>query len=192
MNSAIQALHHDEVYQHRVDELYTHHIEPHTQRLILCGAGHVGRALVRVLANTPLSIHWLDERADEFPQEVPGNAHIEVTDTATAVVSQAPAGSAVLITTHRHDLDFELAATAIETPHIAYCGLIGSSSKRARFERQWRQRQTNDEQNDNALARLICPIGGTELSGKEPEVIAIAVAYEILAALQAWQEANQH
>ncbi len=186
VNAAIQALDNDTTYQRAVDENYTHVVEPYSMQLILCGAGHVGRALVRVLADAPVRIHWLDERYEEFPTELPSNVHCEVTDTASSVVSQAPAGSAVLITTHRHDLDFELAATGIAMPNLAYCGMIGSNSKRARFERQWRQKRTDDVQQDDALARLICPIGGNALVGKEPELVAISAAFQILKALQAW------
>jgi len=195
VNAATIALENNHTYERVVDEHYTHIIKPLDLHLILCGAGHVGRALVRVLAEAPVRIHWLDEREEEFPEKIPSNVQCEVTDTAEAVIHQAPVGSAVLITTHRHDLDFELAATAIALPHLAYCGLIGSKSKRERFERQWRQKQKVNESGDasasakelseGALARLICPIGGGSLKGKEPEVVAIAVAFEVLQALQA-------
>ena len=183
LNAALLALDNHECYERVVDEHYTHKIEPLKQRLILCGAGHVGKALVHVLANAPIHIHWLDEREAQFPNEIPLNVRCEVTDTAGAVIEQAPAGSAVLITTHRHDLDFELAAIAIDSPHLSYCGLIGSKSKRHRFERQWRARRGDDEQALIALERLVCPIGAFGLTGKEPEVVAISVAFEILGAL---------
>lgn len=161
------------------DEGFTHIVKPPRAHLVLCGAGHVGRALVQVLTNAPISVHWVDERASEFPQAIPSNVMCEVSDLPEVVVTNAPANSAVLITTHRHDLDFSLAEIGIARTDLAYCGMIGSASKRSRFERQWRQRDREDAQ----LQRLICPIGSAGPSGKEPEVVAIAVAAEILGVL---------
>lgn len=191
VNAAIGTLEKGDTYERVVDEHYSHTIEPLSSQLLLCGAGHVGRAVVKVLSDAPVRIHWVDERADEFPDELPSNVYCEVTDTASALVQQAEAGSAVLITTHRHDLDFELTGIAITQTNLAYCGMIGSASKRARFERQWRQRYSGAGQSDEPLSRLVCPIGGTALSGKEPEIVAIAVAYEVLNALQTWHASRE-
>jgi len=140
----------------------------------------VGRAIVHVLADAPISVHWIDEREWEFPENIPANVCVEITDTPQSCVQSAPPQSAVLITTHRHDLDFKLAALALSREDLRYCGLIGSRSKRVRFERLWRQR----ERDDLALARLTCPIGANGPVGKEPAVVAIAVAAEILQSFQ--------
>ena len=162
------------------DDGYRHIIQAPAAHLVLCGAGHVGRALVQVLANAPISVHWVDERSKEFPENVPLNVMCEVSDTPEFLVENAPVNSAVLITTHRHDLDFSLAETALLRTDLAYCGMIGSASKRNRFERLWRQRGRNEA----TLQNLVCPIGRAGPSGKEPEMVAIAVAAEILSALQ--------
>ena len=153
---------------------------PANAHLLLFGAGHVGRALVSVLADAPISIHWVDERASEFPHDVPANALVEVTDLPEVILENAPAGSAVLITTHRHDLDFKLVESALERGSLAYIGMIGSLSKRKRFERQWMSRGRAG----NALPDLICPIGHEGPAGKEPAVVAIGVACEILKKLK--------
>lgn len=183
VSEALAVLKHKKVYRRvsgNADHAYTYIIEPPSAHLVLCGAGHVGRALVQVLSNAPISVHWVDERASEFPKNVPSNVHCEVSDLAEVVVRSAPPNSAVLITTHRHDLDFSLAGVAIARTDLAYCGMIGSASKRSRFERQWRKRDREDAH----LQRLVCPIGLAGPSGKEPEVVAIAVAAEVLRALQ--------
>ena len=159
---------------------YTHCISPPDAHLVLCGAGHVGCALVHVLANAPISIHWVDERSKQFPATVPANVVCEVTDLAEVVIETAPANCAVLVTTHRHDLDFTLTEAALARNDIIYCGMIGSLSKRARFERLWLQRGHEKDR----LGRLICPIGHSGPAGKEPEIVAIAVAAEVLSTLQ--------
>ena len=179
VNDAIAALKIRKEYIRSSSEGYSHIVKPPEAYLVLFGAGHVGRALVQVLKNAPIEVHWVDEREKEFPENVPVNVSREVTDLPEVVVENAPVGSAVLITTHRHDLDFTLAELAIARSDLAYCGMIGSTSKRGRFERQWRQRGRGDAM----LQNLICPIGASGPSGKEPEVVAIAVAAEILSAL---------
>jgi xanthine dehydrogenase accessory factor len=53
--------------------------------LMLFGAGHVGAAIVRALAELPCRVTWVDEREDLFPPEVPANVTIEATDTPEAL-----------------------------------------------------------------------------------------------------------
>ncbi|MCG8505585.1 MAG: XdhC family protein, partial [Sphingomonadales bacterium] len=63
---------------------------------------------------------------------------------------------------------------------ILYCGLIGSATKRARFEKRYRE----DGLAEDAIARLTCPIGAGGPRGKDPRVIAIAVAAELLTVVE--------
>ena len=91
-------------------------------------------------------------------------------------VEAAPAGTLVAIFTHSHDLDYRLTRAALARPELAYVGLIGSRTKRARFEHRLR----DDGLGDADLARLTCPIGLAELKGKEPAVIAVALAAQLL------------
>lgn len=180
ITEAMRALQQRAEYVRSTDVGYAHVVKSPQAHLVLCGAGHVGRALVQVLSNAPISVHWVDERAAEFPQNVPSNVVCEVTDLPQSVVEKAPTNCAVLITTHRHDLDFSLAEIAISRTDLAYCGMIGSMSKRGRFERQWRRRGRDSE----SLSRLVCPIGSAGPRGKEPEMVALAVAAEMLRLVQ--------
>ncbi|HWJ94473.1 MAG TPA: xanthine dehydrogenase accessory protein XdhC, partial [Telluria sp.] len=70
--------------------------------LILFGAGHVGAAIVRALADVPCRITWVDEREDMFPASVPPNVTVEATDTPEAIVAHAPRGASYLVMTHSH------------------------------------------------------------------------------------------
>ncbi|CAO3436985.1 xanthine dehydrogenase accessory protein XdhC [Azospirillum doebereinerae] len=151
--------------------------------LLLFGAGHVGRAMAAALAPLPLRLLWLDERAQEFPATIPPGVERIVTGSPLDHVAAAPAGAGYLVLTHSHALDFDITEAVLRRGDAAYAGMIGSATKRVRFER-WYGARGRDAA---ALARLTCPIGaaliGATLSGdKRPEVIAAVVAAEVLVA----------
>lgn len=149
---------------------------PPELQLVLFGAGHVGRALAEVLGRLPLRVRWVDARAHEFPASVAANIERRCTDTPEAEVRDAPADAVFLVLTHSHALDFELVRAILERGDFRLCGLLGSQSKRTRFEQRLRARGVAE----HAIARLHCPLGVPGLAGKEPEVIAIAIAAEVL------------
>jgi len=144
--------------------------------LVLFGAGHVGRALVRALTGVPCRITWVDERAQEFPTELPPNARAVVTDAPDEEVDAAPRGSFFLVMTHSHALDQQLSERILRRNDFTYFGLIGSKTKRRLFERRMAARGVPAER----FARMTCPIGLRGIAGKEPAVIALAVAAELL------------
>ncbi len=148
-------------------------------RLQLYGAGHVGRAIVSLLATLPCRVSWIDERESEFPP-APSAAHVErlCVEPVEAEVRLAPPGAFYLVLTHSHDLDLAITEAILRRGDFAYLGLIGSASKRARFLRRFAQRGVAAE----ALARLTCPIGVAGIAGKLPEQIAVAVVAQLLQA----------
>jgi xanthine dehydrogenase accessory factor len=144
--------------------------------VVLFGAGHVGRAVARMLAGIDCRVSWIDTREGAFPLEVPANADCVTTDAPEAEVAAAPAGAYFLVMTHSHAQDEALAERILARGDFAYFGLIGSLSKRRQFERRLEARGTSRSR----LAAMTCPIGIAGIAGKEPEVIAIAVAAELL------------
>jgi len=145
--------------------------------LQLYGAGHVGRAIVRLLDGLNCQVQWIDEREAEFPA-APSAPHIErvCVEPVEAEVAVAPAGACYLVLTHQHDLDERITEAILRRNDFGYLGLIGSATKRARFMRRFEQRGIDA----GALARLTCPIGVPGIDGKEPEVIAVAVVAQLL------------
>jgi xanthine dehydrogenase accessory factor len=146
--------------------------------IVLFGAGHVGRALVPMLAGLPCHITWVDSRDDQFPRDLPANVTAVCTDAPTVEVEAAAPGSYFLVMTHSHALDQELAEAVLARSDFAYFGLIGSVSKRRAFEKRMKNRGVPPAR----FRYMTCPIGVPGISGKEPAAIAIAVAAEVLQA----------
>ncbi len=151
-------------------------VPPPDFRVVLFGAGHVGRAVVKILADIPCAITWVDSREDEFPNDIPANVQRVCTDEPECEVDAAGVGSYFLVMTHSHALDQALTERILKRDDFAYFGLIGSMSKRRQFERRLLDRGVSPAQ----LARMRCPIGVAGIAGKEPATIAIAVAAELL------------
>ena len=144
----------------------------------LFGAGHVGRALALALAPLPFTVRWIDPRRDEFPKLAPANVRLVAAADPPAELAAAPDGAFVLAITHSHQLDLAVVAEALRQDRFAYVGMIGSATKRARFVSQLRAAGIADER----IARLVCPIGVPGIVGKQPAVIAVAVAAQLLTA----------
>ncbi|WP_083463488.1 xanthine dehydrogenase accessory protein XdhC [Prosthecomicrobium hirschii] len=146
--------------------------------LVLFGAGHVGRALVLALAPLPFRVVWVDPRPDAFPGAVPGNVTLVRPADPVAVLDQVADGAFVLVMTHDHALDLAIVDAALHGTRFPHVGVIGSATKRARFENRLREVGHGPA----AIARLICPIGATGPKSKLPAVIAAATAVELIVA----------
>jgi xanthine dehydrogenase accessory factor len=145
--------------------------------LQLYGAGHVGRAIVRLLADIPCQVQWIDERDSEFPASpLPSHIHRVCAEPVQAEVAAAPAGAFYLVLTHSHDLDLALALAILRRGDAGFFGLIGSRTKRMRFEHRLAERGIDAQ----GLARMVCPIGLPGIEGKEPGVIAASVVAQLL------------
>ncbi|MFI0396462.1 xanthine dehydrogenase accessory protein XdhC [Paracoccus jiaweipingae] len=147
---------------------------PRPQVLVL-GAGHVGRALAHALSLLPLDVVLIDQRAAELAQAHPSVA-TRLTPLPEAQIRAAPPASAFVVLTHDHALDFLLVAEALRRGDAAYVGLIGSDTKRRRFDRFAREQGLDP-------APLTCPIGAGFAADKRPEYIAAFTAAEIAAVL---------
>ena len=146
--------------------------------IYLFGAGHTGKAIAAALALLPLRLVWIDNRAEEFPAPMPGRTERVIASRPTDLVTEAAPGALYLVLTHSHALDFELTEAVLVRGDFRYLGLIGSTTKRRRFER-WYTARGHDAAD---LTRLTCPIGIGKVHDKRPEVIAALVAAEVVMA----------
>jgi xanthine dehydrogenase accessory factor len=151
--------------------------EPFHHLLVyLFGAGHTGRALMLALAPLPFRVMWIDPRPGAFPSIAPQSVTMHQTADPAALLANAPAGSLAFVMSHSHALDLEIADSALRNPAIAHIGLIGSATKRARFQKRLREAGITEPQ----LAKLICPIGVAGIRSKLPVAIAAATVAQIL------------
>lgn len=144
--------------------------------VLMFGAGHVGQALASALSPLPLRVHWIDSREGVLDGEIPPGIEPVRAGRPIDEVAAAPVGAAYLVLTHSHALDFEICAAVLERGDFAYLGLIGSATKRTKFERGFRELGIPRER----IARVICPIGGDKVRDKRPPVIAALVAAELI------------
>ncbi|MES2742778.1 MAG: xanthine dehydrogenase accessory protein XdhC [Pseudomonadota bacterium] len=149
--------------------------------LFLFGAGHVGAALVRALAVLPCRVTWIDQREDQFPCALPANVTAQACDTPQALVADAPPGASYLVMSHSHALDQALSEAILARADVGWFGLIGSATKRARFEQRLRARGVSEQR----LAAMVCPIGLPGIADKAPAVIAASVCAQLLMVWQA-------
>lgn len=146
----------------------------------LFGGGHVGAALARLLAGLPFRVRWIDSRDGVFPEALPAQVETEHSEPVQDAVAGLAPGSRVLIMSFSHAEDLDIVIACLrrlrERGDLPYVGLIGSKTKWATFRHRLEARGFAPEE----LARITCPIGIPGITGKEPEVIAVAVAAQLL------------
>jgi xanthine dehydrogenase accessory factor len=150
------------------------------QPVALFGGGHVGKALVKVFGPLPFQVRWIDSRDEIFPLDIEPQVVCEHSNPVHAAVPDLVPNSRVLIMSfsHAEDLDIVAACLLRQRQHqdLPFVGLIGSATKWATFKRRLAERGFSEAE----CAHITCPIGIPGIEGKEPEVIAVAVAAQLL------------
>ena len=155
---------------------------PPLMYLQMHGAGHVGHAIATLLATLDVHCDWIDERDDAFPPTTalgtpwPDSIRRHAVDGAEGEVADAPAGAFFLVLTHDHALDLRIAEAALRRDDAAFVGVIGSKSKRERFRHRLARRGMDEARVD----RMQCPVGVPGITGKQPEIIALAVVAQLM------------
>ncbi len=151
--------------------------------LHLYGAGHVGRAVAHMVSPLPCRIRWFDARPELQGASTIEALEIEPLGDPGRTVSTAPPDAFHLVMTHSHPLDYAI-VDAVLRQRFAWLGLIGSKSKRRSFE----HRLLRAGIPRTLVERLVCPIGMAGIRGKEPAVIAVSTAAQLMLAFEAWQQ----
>lgn len=147
----------------------------------LLGAGHVGRALAVALGPLPFAVTWFDARPGAIPDVFAANVMAIRDGDPAELLARAPDGAFIAIMTHSHAFDLDLTIAALQADRFSYVGLIGSATKRARFTAAMLKMGMAQ----NAVERLICPIGLTAIKDKAPAAIAASVVAQVLMAREA-------
>lgn len=146
------------------------------------GGGHVGRAIVCLLARLPYGVTWIDSRDEIFPDDVSRDVKLEHSQPVHGAVGELAPGSRVLIMSFSHAEDLDVVAACLqrqrERADLPFVGLIGSKTKWASFRHRLEARGFSPAELDH----VTCPIGIAGIAGKEPEVIAVAVVAQLLQA----------
>ena len=153
---------------------------PGAPRLILCGAGHVGRALIPVAQAAGFHVTLLDSRprediaqaADLADQFVP----VPSFGQGLREMSIAP-GAFYVIATFGHSHDEEALHAALDK-RAAYVGMIGSRQKVTTLYRHLQDKGVAPEQ----LSAVYAPIG-LDVGGETPGAIAVSITAELLQVL---------
>jgi xanthine dehydrogenase accessory factor len=160
---------------------------PTVWQVAVFGAGHVAQELIPILQRLPLKLHWFDARADYLDQarQTTGVAPQLLVDTA-AQVQALPSNTDIILLTHDHGLDFELAQHCLTRGDLNYVGCIGSKTKSQRFAHRLKKAGFSDAE----LEAWVCPIGLPEISGKLPVEVAISIAGQLIARRNAQPKAR--
>jgi xanthine dehydrogenase accessory factor len=158
-------------------------LQANLPQVALFGGGHVGQALVRILGNLPLQVRWIDSRDEIFPAEIPANVACEHSQPVQGAVPELAAQSHVLIMSFSHAEDLDVVGACLarqrQQADLPFIGLIGSQTKWATFSHRLLDRCFTGQE----LAQVTCPIGINGIGGKQPDVIAVAVAAQLLQVL---------
>jgi xanthine dehydrogenase accessory factor len=158
-------------------------LKPQRTPLALFGGGHVGKALVNTLSPLPFAVLWIDSRDEIFPNDIDDDVVCEHSNPVHAAVADLAPGSRVLIMSFSHAEDLDIVVACLqrmrEKDDLPFVGLIGSHTKWATFRHRLEERGFTAAE----IARITCPIGVPGITGKEPEVIAVAVAAQLLQTL---------
>jgi xanthine dehydrogenase accessory factor len=156
---------------------------PVVPAVAIFGMGHVGLELARILARHDLDLHLVDSRSSYLTsdrlaclEDGPAEVVVHHAPLPELALGEVPSGTHVLVLTHDHAEDFALCDAALRTSHLGSVGLIGSAAKWRRFEQGLRV----EGHPESAIARIQSPIGTPDLPGKDPAMIALSVATQLL------------
>jgi len=144
--------------------------------IVLFGAGHIAKSLVKILEEVDCQVKWFDSRAELFPEHCASHIHKQVMIQPELAVESCKPNSYFLVMTHDHALDQQLCETILSRSDSRYCGLIGSATKGLKF----RQRLLKKDYTQQELEALTCPVGLSQLKSKKPMEIAVSISAELI------------
>jgi len=154
-----------------------------TVHIAVFGAGHVGQALIPVLAGLPCHVTWVDNRESQFPVNCQQYANVTklISDDPAGEVAAMASNTLYVVMTHNHQLDFDISLAALKREDFHYLGLIASDTKWRRFQQRYKHREIKP----SLVEQMNCPIGLEQVVGKLPMEVAISVAGQLIESYQA-------
>jgi xanthine dehydrogenase accessory factor len=160
-----------------------------TVHIAVFGAGHVGQALIPMLAGLSCNVTWVDNREAQFPANSQQYANVTqlITDDPASEVSAMASNTLFVVMTHNHQLDFDISLAVLKREDFHYLGLIASDTKWRRFQQRYKHREIKT----SLVEQMNCPIGLEQVVGKMPMEVAISVAGKIIESYQTLLPSNQ-
>jgi xanthine dehydrogenase accessory factor len=145
-------------------------------RLIIFGAGHVGRALARAAKFAGFRVIVSDERTEYATGDHRLNADEILIGESEKVLSalHVNADTYIVIATPSYESDFAAVRTALKTP-AGYIGIIGSKRKREVLMKTLEEEGFSKDD----MARLTIPVG-LAIGAEGPEEIAISIVSQLI------------
>ncbi len=166
-------------------------IEPAAMLLDIYGAGHVAHSLVNIIKDLPIKVRWIDSREALFPDlsqtssiQVANNVDFVVDSEPETCVATAQTGSAFLVLTHNHQLDFAITEAVLRRQQmdndVQWLGVIGSETKAVRFKKRLSAKGFTQA----AIESMNSPVGLPDVNGKLPMEVAVSIAAQLMGLYQ--------
>ncbi len=156
--------------------------------IVLFGAGHIAKSLIKILEEVDCQVSWFDSRLELFPEKCASHIQTHTMAQPEIAVESCKPNSYFLVMTHDHALDQELCEAILSRGDSQYCGLIGSATKGLKF----RQRLMGKNYTEQELGGLICPVGLSSLKSKKPMEIAVSISAKLLLCRDQSMEQSQN
>jgi xanthine dehydrogenase accessory factor len=145
-------------------------------RLVVLGAGHVGKALAKLARFAGFQVTVADDRAQFANRDSIPDAHEIVVSEFTNVFSSIPVnrGTYLVVATRGHNHDFEAVRAALRTD-AGYIGLLGSRRKKGILINTLKAAGFPQED----IQRVIIPVG-LPIGSVTPEEIAVSIMAQII------------
>ena len=146
------------------------------RRLVIVGAGQIGRALVRGGKFAGFRVAVVDDRQEYANQAHFPEAEIVTGKGMTELIQSMNLGSTdyVVIVTRGYKVDADALVPCLGS-NPAYIGLMGSKKKIVEIKKAVIERGITEEQ----FKKIYAPVG-LELNAETPEEIAISILAEII------------
>jgi len=147
-------------------------------RLVIAGAGHIGRALAHIGRFLDFEVLVIDDRP-EFANKsnIPDADNLIVKDIGIAMEElEKTDDTYIVIVTRGHNDDAKALSPCIKSK-AAYVGMIGSKTKIAKMHRNFIQNGWATEEQWSAIHAPV----GLDIGSKTVEEIAISIAAELIA-----------
>ncbi len=145
-------------------------------RLVILGAGHVGKALAKLARFTGFQVTVADDRSQFANRDNIPDAHELVVSGFPEVFARVPVdrGTYLVIATRGHNHDFEAVQAALRTD-AGYIGLLGSRRKKGILINTLKAAGFSQED----IRRVTIPVG-LPIGSVTPEEIAVSIMAEVI------------